>query len=197
MKAFIKSGSVPPAVFASLSLALALAGCAGSYEKNLPGFRTVTINQIIDFPAGKTRRFIQNGQIVDGFDHYHPNCNLEIRHKDADNLQSVEPGSYSVTGIRQTYENVVRRPYFEETRLASVDIGVGIGISFGNVHFATGGFNDSPSYIYRGYHFNLQGPDPNVMRISCRGVYAAPADADLPTETEMMTAFGSLITLLD
>jgi hypothetical protein len=170
-----------------------LTSCAGSYEKHLPGFTTVTINQIIDFPAGKTRRFIQNGRIVDGFDHYHPNCNLEIRIKDADNQQSVQPGSYSVTGIRQTYENVVKRPYFEETRLASV--GVGFGISFGNVHFATGGFNDSPSYVYRGYHFNLDGPDPNVMRISCRGIYAAPADAILPTENEMIAAFGSLISL--
>ncbi len=178
-------------VAASLVAAFTLNGCATTYQQNLPQFKSVKINERIEFPVDRTRVFIQDGKIVRGFDHYKANCNLEIRTKDSNSVQYVEPGEYTVTSIRETMQHVVRFDMDRKVHLA----GVGLGVSFGNIHFASGGFSGSPSDIYRGYHFNVSGDDANVMRVSCRGVYEHPSLAELPTEAEMMLALGNIITI--
>jgi len=167
-----------------------LAGCSDVYQQNLPPVKQIQIQQTVEFEPGYTRVFIQQGKIKRGFDHYDTNCNLEIRRKDSENAQTIEPGTYLVTGIRETLEHVVSTFPKSETQIA----GIGIGLNFGNFSIASG-ISNSPSYIYRGYHFNLSGADNNLMRLSCRGVYDTPANAELPALKDMRQALGDIVIL--
>lgn len=143
---------------------------------------TLTLNQKIDFKPGHTRVFMQNGIIVNRFNHYQPNCNLEIRKKDEDNWQSVDPAIYQVTSTQLTREEVVRFKRGEETRLA------GLFLSFGDL-------DSTQSDIYLGMHFKLAGEDSNVMRLSCRGAMALPHEAEYPTLAEIQQSLGNIMQI--
>ena len=149
----------------------------------------VTINEKIEVKPGVTRVFIQDGRIVSGFNHYKTSCNMEVRKKDDENWQFIEPGEYSITGSQSTLENVVQKKSVEPVILAASNS------AFYSRFMLASSVDDSPSDIYLGIHYYLSGADANVMRLSCRGVYAAPGEAEYPTRNEIELALGEIISL--
>jgi hypothetical protein len=177
----------------SLTVALAcstfLAGCNSAALKDpsspyakVPIDTSLEIKQPITVPPGSTRVFVQLGKITRGFNRYAPNCNIEVAKIDWDNPQSIEPGVYRIARVQRSTEEVV------EARTVMV-------ASIGS-QIAKGGPDDGgATLIYQGYHFWLDGPDPNVRRLSCRGAYADPANAQPPSINEIRQAIGDLMTL--
>lgn len=165
-----------------------LAGCnqvalndpSWPYAK-VPIGTALEIHQAITVPPAVTRVYMQLGRLVRTFDRYQANCNIEVRKIDWEKPQTIEPGSYRVTRVQNSTEEVVEaRPLWVAalgSKLAGIDDGGGA------------------TFIYAGYHLWLEGPDPNVRRVSCRGVYADPADAAPPSINDIRQALGDLITL--
>lgn len=150
---------------------------------------SLTINEQISIKPENTRVFIQDGIVVSQFNHYKHNCNLEVRKRDNDNFQFINPGLYRIHSIRNTMENVVRFTPGETVKLAFQGSQEHIpGLLLAEV-------DDSPSDIYLGMHFYLEGEDSNVMRLSCRGALAPPWDAQPPTLAQIRQALGNLATL--
>ncbi|MGD2118883.1 MAG: hypothetical protein PVG66_11015 [Chromatiales bacterium] len=183
-------------LFLAVLLSLLAGGCSTTGENRTPhtlanNIATVQINQPITIPAGRTRVFIQHGKITQRFNHYAPNCNIEVRKLDNDNDQTVAPGTYQVTRVRDTLEEVVQfRP--------GNDVTVAFDGKLTADQFrlmAIADDDSGTSSIYRGYHFRLQGDDANVLRLSCRGVLAYPADALPPSYEEIVAALGELISV--
>ncbi len=150
---------------------------------------SLTINEQISIKPENTRVFIQDGIVVSQFNHYKHNCNLEVRKRDDNNFQFINPGSYRIHSIQNTLEQVVRFNPGETVNLAFLD-------SEGQIPgLLLAGVDDSPSDIYLGMHFYLEGEDSNIMRLSCRGALAPPWDAQPPTLAEIRQALGNLATL--
>ena len=154
-----------------LAFSLALAGCnqAALQDPSLPYAKvpvdtSLEIKQPITVPPGSTRVYIQLGKISRGFNRYAANCDIEVAKLDRVNPQSIEPGVYRISRVQRVTEEVVEaRPVFVA--------------SLGGM-IAEGGVDDGGStLIYEGYHLWLDGPDPNVRRVTCRGSYADPARA--------------------
>jgi hypothetical protein len=180
-----------PYIVLLVSLALVvLQGCSTFPDSNT-GHKlgTLTLNHLIVVPASNTRVFMQDGKVVDGFNDYRPNCNIEVRRRDDGQQQSINPAVYDVVYIQQTTEEVVNI-YSDKPVL----------LAFGNVsnkkmQLGLSSLGSSPSDIYRGYHFGLSGEDKNVFRLSCRGVYAPPDEARLPEFTEIKQVLGEIMSL--
>lgn len=165
-----------------LLVVVLLAGCVRyvpDYSDQDSGYRLI-LHQAVAIPAERTRVFIQNGQIAGaGFDSYQVSCNLEVREL-LDQVQSIEPGTFVVNRIQQFFEEVAS---WNPLKLASV------GRSGAEL-------DGGPSMIFRGWHLWLHSPSqPHVMRLSCRGVFAEPWEAELPTFEEVRMALGGIATL--
>jgi len=177
--------------FAQLSLLLALlllVGCVSQpfTDPASPYFRVpegsrVTINRVLEIPPGQARLFMQNGRVMENFDHYIPNCNIEVRKLDREAVQFVRPDSYRVVRTQRTLQENVRAG-----RLLVASAGGVLALSDDSAGTAM---------VYEGYHLWLAGPDPNVMRVSCRGVFASQNEAFPPSLDEMRQALGSLMTI--
>ena len=64
-----------------------------------------------------------------------------------------------------------------------------------NIQLAEGVDQGGASFVYLGYHLWLDGPDPNVRRLTCRGGYADPASALPPSINQIRQALGDVMTL--
>ena len=167
-----------------------MTGCytSVSYKYNnilLKQATQVNILNKLTVQPGKTRVFIQNGLISNGFNHYHPNCNIEVRKKDDENTQSVLPGIYQVTAVNEFDEEVVKNII----PLKAVKVATIKSVLFASID------NDGLSDIYRSIHFYLSGEDQNLMRLTCRGALGLPHEAELPTKEEINESLGDLITI--
>lgn len=164
----------------------------GNWDWPVTGDSSLAINRLINIKPGNTRVFIQDGIIVSQFNHYQPNCNIEIRKKDDDNWQYIKPAVFQVTSSRQTLEEVVRLEPGHRLQVAysgnEPDKTAGLLLGVGNV-------DSSQSDIYHGVDFYLAGNDDNVMRLSCRGALAAPQDALPPSLEEIQQALGDIMHL--
>lgn len=176
----------------SLLLFIPLSACNGPMSNRadsnyiiLTNDSRIEILQEIIVPAGKTRVFMQKGQIVGGFNHYHPNCNVEVRRIDSSSAQSIMPGTYQITGKNEFSEEVVKVIPPKPIKLAVV----------GQMSLASMS-NGGPSDIYRSIHFYLSGKDENVMRLTCRGAMGLPSEAELPNKAEIRESLGDLITIV-
>lgn len=150
----------------------------------VPVDSSLDIKQPITIPPGTTRVFIQLGKISRGFNRYAANCNIEVKKIDWAEEQSVEPGIYRISRVQPVTEEVVEG---QAILVASL---YGIGL------MADGGMDDGGStLIYEGYHLWLDGPDPNVRRLTCRGSYDEPSSALPPSINEIRQALGDLMTL--
>jgi len=174
-----------------------LSGCNSHYHTNSGSSRitastpsSVTINKQIEFKPGTTRVFIQDGRFVDSIDQYKTNCNIEIRKRDDNNWQYVEVARYEITRSRLTEEKVVKRQYFKPQLLAFNN-----SLSNSNLLLAGAMEGSGPSDIYLGVHYYLSGADSNVMRLSCRGAYDTPSNAEYPTRQEIIETLGEVITV--
>jgi len=151
------------------------------YNGEESGYR-LTLHQTVRIPPGKARIYIQNGRVVGtGFDSYQASCSLEVRHL-GERAQRIEPDTFVVNRIQQFFEEVASSGW-APARLA------GLGLAGAAV-------DGGPSMIYRGWHFWLHSRrQPNVLRLSCRGVFADPWEADPPTFDEIAAALGDVATL--
>lgn len=172
-----------------LGVVLLLAGCqggglvrdtaAGAYV-NLDGSE---VNLLIPLKvgAGKARVFVQDGGVPRGrdpyiggsFDQYRPHCAFEIRHVDHEGFV-IEPDTFRIVRTQDSVQEVVQAP---GPRFAGIGLTIGSGV-----------WGDSASY-HMGYHFTLYSErQPEVMRMSCYGVYAERYDLYPPTLAEIRTA---------
>jgi hypothetical protein len=119
---------------------------------------------------------------VRAFDSFWPNCNFEVGRLDQENSQIIEPDRFTVRRSQFLTEEVVQRA--EAVHLASLRL-------------ADGQDSGGHSMIYEGWHLWLESPDqPDVRRLTCRGVFADPHRADPPSIAEIRDALGDIATLL-
>lgn len=167
-----------------LPVFLLLAGCVSflpDYSNEDSGYRLV-LHEPIVVPPQKARVYIQGGRIIGtGFDSYEVSCNIEVR-KLSEEPQRIEPDTFVVNRIQQFFEEVAALDW-QPVQLASVGL-VGADVD--------GGL----SYIFRGWHFWLSSPtQPQMFRMTCRGVFAPPWEAYLPTLEEIAWTLGKVATL--
>ena len=169
-----------------LASTLLLAGCsksaavresAGGDFLQLQG-ATLVLNQAVEVGPGKARVFIQDGRVLgNGFDHYRAHCGLEIRSVQHDGFV-VQPDRFAITLVQGSLQQVVTRG---AVQVASLSLASGID-----------GGNGSSAY-HEGYHFWLESrQQPEVIRLSCYGVYAQPYELEPPTLQEIHEALGPL-----
>ncbi len=134
------------------------------------------VRQALPVSAGKARVFVQDGAISGGYDNYRPHCAFEIESIDHDGV-TIEPDTFQIVRVQRTLVQVVQaRPL----RLA------------GLWRAGINGFGGSSSY-HEGYHFWIYSErQPQVMRMSCYGVYAQPYELHPPTLAEIGVALGGL-----
>ncbi len=163
-------------------LLLALAGCAAMaprYQGGDTGYRFI-LHQPVTIPAGRARVYIQDGKVLSGFDSYEVSCSLEVRTL-ARKARTVKPDTFVVYRIQQFFEEVAAARW-RPVQLASLKL--------------TSVFGSGPSDIYRGYHLWLHSDrQPDVLRLTCRGVFAAPWRAYPPTYEEMVETLGKVADL--
>ncbi len=154
----------------------------GSPYSQVPVGSSLSLHRTMEFPPGRTRVFFQNGEETERFDHYAPSCNLEIRKLDAEAIQYVAPAVYKVSRLQRHFEEVVRKGRPIQLAMAGTQM-LAMGMDGGNMR------------IYDGYHLWLEGEDDNLMRLTCRGIYAEMQDARPPSVNEIRTALGELMSL--
>ncbi len=163
---------------------LLLAGCVGflpDYSDEDAGYRLI-LHQPIIIPPQRTRIFIQEGKITGtGFNSYEVSCNIEVR-KLKDEPQRIEPDTFVVNRVQAFFEEVAASGWKPQTL-------AGLGLAGAAV-------DASPSNIFRGWHFWLHSEkQPDVIRLSCRGVFAAPWEAVPPTFEEIAWTLGTIASL--
>jgi hypothetical protein len=168
--------------------AISLSACIGSIPRDpaspwyrVPAGSTLSFQHKIEIPPDRTRVFLQHGAITITFNHYAVNCNVEVRKLDYEAVQYLEPATYRVSSVQDTVEEVVQAAPLQ---LATTDASLAMGDEGG-----------SDPMIYRGYHLWLEGPDPNLMRLSCRGAFADPHEAYPPSIDEIRAALGDIAHL--
>lgn len=143
----------------------------------------LVLKQPLTVPAGAARVFVQTGApagpsriLGGGFDQYRPHCGFEIRSIDHAGF-TIQPDTFRVTRVQGSLVQVVA---IEPLRLASLQLARGMD----------GG---GSSAYHEGYHFWLASErQPEVMRMSCYGVYAEPDRLQPPTLQEIREALGEV-----
>ncbi len=160
-----------------------LAGCSSwlpDYSAEDSGWSLV-LHKSLTVAGDNTRVFLQEGRMLPslGFDQYRPACNLEVRSL-APQPRRIEPGSFVVNRIQPLREEVAS---WRPVMLASLTL-------------AGAEVDHSPADIFLGYHFWLSSEaQPDVLRMTCRGVFAEPWEAEYPTLEEIAVALGDYATL--
>ena len=164
-----------------------LAGCANPglqtadspYAPERLTGATFVLAQPVTVPAGKARAFLQDGNVVRGFDQYRPHCALEIRSVQHDGFE-LAPGEFYIYRVQHSLEQVVDSG-------ARQFAGTLTGFHLGRL------IDGGSASFHEGYHFWLEAPGrPEVMRLSCYGTYDQPPDLRPPSLTEIRAVLGSL-----
>jgi len=148
----------------------------------IPVGSELDIRRTIEVPPGRTRVFFQAGKETANFNHYVPNCNIEVSALVYDAVQYVAPGLYRIERVQRHVEEIVQTGSIELAAAGGVLAGMGDGVG-GNI------------MIYDGYHLWLDGDDENLRRLTCRGVFAEPVDARPPSVNEIRAALGESMHL--
>lgn len=162
---------------------LLLAGCTSwlpDYSGQDSGWRLV-LHKPLTVAGENTRVFLQDGKMLPslGFNQYRPACNLEVRQR-APRPRRIEPGRFVVNRIQPLREEVAS---WRPVMLASLSL-------------ADAAVDASPADIFLGYHFWLHSDNqPDVLRMTCRGVFAEPWEAEYPTLEEIAVALGDYAEL--
>ncbi|MGB5835299.1 MAG: hypothetical protein WBG92_25390 [Thiohalocapsa sp.] len=167
----------------------ALTGCQtmiqessnGNWIDIAPG-STLTLNQPVRVRRDRARVFFVNGRTSNSAANYRTSCALEVRRISRDGPQTIRAGTIRIKRIQNYWAEVVdiRRPDAATLRFADY-----------------GGDGDGGNQmIQTGFHLWLDDrADPNLMRLTCLGVLADPAEAYPPTVEEIRAALGGLATL--
>ena len=167
-----------------VAVSLMVAGCQRSSTVRDPVSRgwvlldgaQLQVRQPLPVSAGKARVFVQDGVVTGGFDNYRTHCAFEIDSIDHDGV-NIEPDTFQIVRVQHTLVPVVQaRPL-----MVAGPWRVNAGIDGG-----------SSSY-HEGYHFWIYSErQPEVMRMSCYGVYAQPYELEPPTLPDIRRALGGL-----
>ena len=171
-----------------VALALLLAGCQKSAtvkEQSAQSYRqlqgaTLVLKEPIRIPPGKARVFLQDGGSTQGtllggsFNQYRPHCGFEVQRIDHEGF-TIRAGEFRISRVQHSLQPVVMA---QPVRLAALQL--------------AGGYDGQGSGGYHeGYHIWLEsGDQPEVMRVSCYGVYAERPDLYPPTLEEIRQALG-------
>jgi len=190
----------PPTIRLGTSLAAILAvsllsGCATNVAQDpsspyyqVPPGSMLKLNHSIEIPPGRARVFIQHGAVSVIFDHYAPNCNVEVDRLDYERVQYVKPGEYPIRRVQRSVEEVVQQRPVRVAALGPMTDMLASG--------EAGDGGDGTSNIYEGYHLWLDDRTGNFTRLSCRGAFAYPVDARPPSIDEMQEALGEIGSLI-
>lgn len=155
-----------------------------------PAVQTLVLERPVDIPEGRARVFFQRGEQVTGVNEFEPHCGLEIRRVHG-GPRRVPAGRYPVSRVQALSTEIVMAA--PPRQVAGVGFGVGINIGIGSIGV---GQYDSPPDIFEGYHFWLvDRSDVGLMRLTCLGVRAEPAEVAPPTRSEIRRALGSWMRL--
>ena len=127
--------------------------------------------------AGKARVFVQDGAVRGGFNQYDTHCAFEIDSIDHDGM-TIEPDTFQVVRVQRSVVQVVQSGPLRLAGLWQVNAGLD-------------GFGSS-SY-HDGYHFWIYSErQPEVMRMTCYGVFAPPGELQPPSLEDVRRALGGL-----
>ncbi len=176
-------------ILLAVCLTVLSGGCSELISKDpaspyslVPVGSELDILRTIEVPPGRTRVFFQSGWETANFDHYVPSCNIEVRILLDDTVQYVAPGVYRVERVQRYVEEIVHARRIELAAVGEIMTGLGDG-------------GEGNTMIYDGYHLWLNGDDKNLMRLSCRGVYADLVDARPPGLNEIRAVLGESMEL--
>jgi hypothetical protein len=150
----------------------------GAWSAIPPG-STLTLNRPVQVPQDRARIFFKRGRVLPDGANLGPSCGLEVRIMSQDGPQTVPAGTYRVERVERYWTQVAWQgpPGPVRLRLAS----------------STDGGNPM---IQEGYHLYLSdGPDPNVMRLTCLGMLNDMWRSKAITLEEIRTSLGSVATL--
>lgn len=175
-------------VLLAVAAALVLVGCQRSSTVrdteinrwvSLDGAQ-LEVRQPLPVRAGKARVFVQDGTVRGGFNSFDTHCAFEIDSIDHDGV-TIEPDTFQVVRVQRTVVQVVQS---EPLRVAGSWI----------LNAGLNGFGSS-SY-YEGYHFWIYSErQPEVMRMTCFGVYAPPGELQPPSLEDIRRALGGLVEI--
>lgn len=144
-----------------------------SPHSRVPVGSTFVLERRVRIPAGKTRVFFRGGRSGAV-----PECSVEVRKLDDEAVQTVEPGSFRIRRVQNLATQVVSNSRRERPSARACSMGGG---STGNI------------MIYEGYHLWLDAADqPNLMRLSCYGVFDDQAYAKPPSVQEIQLALSEI-----
>jgi hypothetical protein len=173
---------------AALLIGALLVGCrpvevredAAGHWTVIPPGSTLTLNRPVQIPQDRARIFFKGGQVRPAGANLGPSCGLEVRTLSRDGPQTVPAGTYRIARVQNYWTQVAWRepPGTVRLRLASAT--------------SDGG---SPM-IQEGYHLYLtDGPDANVMRLTCLGMLDDMWKARAITLAEIRASLGAVATL--
>jgi len=186
----LKTGLMAATLLASLAT---LPGCgpARILDTERGGYLAVRqgvfeLQRELTVRAGRTRVYLQGGEVVPGVDEFRPHCQFEV-----DTLretpQTVRPDRFAITGVSTRRDNVVAADHVQVAALETAAVGVGIGVGFG--HWGLFGGRESRrmyAYVFRLYSAH----QPDVRALTCGGAFDDPWLAELPTLQEIAAALG-------
>lgn len=124
--------------------------------------------------------FLQRGEVISKqrFDRYVPSCNFEVRTL-SEQTRDITPEPFLITKVQRETAEIVQLVY---------------PVMLAGLNFA--GMDDGQPMVVRSVHLWI-GTDlrPDVMRMTCRGAFGDPSDADPPSIEQMRQALGSYASL--
>jgi hypothetical protein len=175
----------------SLILALALLlGCETQMRQSDQGpwipvgpGGVLALNGPVQVPQDRARVFFRNGRLQPTGANQGPSCGIEIRTIPRDGPHVIPAGSFTITRVQ---------PYW--TQVAAID--PDRDRSAVRLRPASAPDSGGTPLIQEGYHLWLSdGPDADVMRLTCLGMLDEMWRARPPTLDEIRAALGDLATL--
>jgi hypothetical protein len=144
----------------------------------------VIVKQRLTVPRGKTRVFLQYGQVIprSARDDYAVNCNFNINTLN-DQPRYIEVGTYTVTRSLRHSDDIVSRK-----KLQVAALGMQAGMMFRD----SGG---TPVLFEEVVMTLTSTPPSDVRELACRGAMDDPTEMQLPTLAEMRQALGDYATI--
>lgn len=166
-----------------------LVGCSQSLLKPdagsvwyLPPVGTmIELHKPLTVPGGQTRVFLQRGEVAakQAFDRYVPSCNFELRKLSQDSRE-IAPETFFVVRVQRETAEVVRQV---ENPIKMAGLGL------------VGRDNGLPMVVHSVHLWVGSVLQPDVMRLTCRGAFDDPSEAEPPSIQQMGQALGSYASL--
>jgi hypothetical protein len=166
-----------PVVFAGGCSSLVVTNPNALYYVPPPGSQVV-IKQRLEVPPGRTRVFLQYGQVIpkSELNDYAANCDFEVNTLN-DKPRYIEPGDYNVVYSERRTDSIVSRGpvYLAALNLSGMeDRGDGTPMVFEEIRLSL-----------------TSAVSPDIRELACRGVLTDPSEVLPPTLPEMNQALGS------